>query len=244
MTDMDLIAFFTTYWWQLALTAISCYAFGGINFAILFSKAIKHEDIRTVGSGNAGTTNIFRVFGLRMGALTFLCDAFKGVFVCLLCKYIFAHTNCSLAFMHWAGLFVVLGHVFPPYYKFRGGKGVATSIGVCATTHPLLMLCCVLPMLAIIFIVDRMSVMSILFAVFMIVWHWTMLVSVEGIAGCAFLTAMFVVVLFAHRHNILRIVQGKELRTGVRGKFLHRKTDNTDLIIKEKDNVCDRDDKI
>lgn len=227
---MDGAAFFSTYWWQLALVAVACYAFGGINFAILFSKAIKHEDIRTVGSGNAGTTNVFRVFGLGMGALTFLCDSLKGVFVCLLCKFIFAYTNCPLAFMYWAGLFVVLGHVFPPYHKFRGGKGVATSIGVCAVTHPLLMLCCVLPMLAIIFIVDRMSVMSILFAVFMIVWHWVVLLPTDGVVGCAFLTAMFAVVLYAHRHNILRIFRGKELRTGVRAQVLRRRKKQDDTV--------------
>lgn len=220
---MNFAEFFSTYWWQVALVALFSYALGGVNFAILFSKAIKHEDIRTVGSGNAGTTNVFRVFGLKMGALTFLCDSLKGVLVCCVCKFAFAQTSCALAFEYCAGFFAVLGHVFPAYHGFRGGKGVATSIGVCAVTQPLLVLYCVLPVLAIIIIVDRMSVMSILLSVFVAAWHWLVLLESVGIVSCAFVSAMFAVVLFAHRHNIVRIFKGKELRTGVREQLFGKR---------------------
>lgn len=213
---------FVNYWWQLISVAVACYLIGGINFAILFTKAIKHEDIRQKGSGNAGTTNVFRVFGLRMGALTFLCDALKGVVVCVACLLIFKSTNRALDFEYWAGIFVVLGHIFSVYNNFRGGKGVATSIGVCFVLHPILMLCCVIPICAVIFIVDRMSVMSLLFSVFMIVWHWTVLRESVGISACVFITIMFAFVIFAHRHNIVRIFTGKELRTGVRRKILRK----------------------
>lgn len=207
---------FANCWWQMVLVALASYLLGGINFAILFTKSIKHEDIRAVGSGNAGTTNVFRVFGLGMGALTFLCDSLKGVVACLVCKFVFANCEFSVAIQYWAGLFALLGHIFSPYHKFRGGKGVATSIGVCITMQPLLMLCCVLPIIAVIFVTDRMSVMSILLSLFLTVWHWAVLLPTVGLPACVFVSVMFAAVLFAHRHNIVRILQGKELRTGVR----------------------------
>ena len=213
---------FANYWWQLILVAVASYAFGAVNYAILFSKLIKHKDIRQEGSGNAGTTNVFRVYGLRMGALTFLCDVLKGVVPTLLCMFIFRFTGREYDFMYWAGLFVVIGHIFPAFHKLRGGKGVAASIGVCLVTQPIVTLCCVLPAVALIFILDRMSVMSILFSIFFIVWHWTMLLDEVGLCSCIFVTVMFCAVLFAHRHNIVRIFQGKEMRTGVRRKLLRK----------------------
>lgn len=213
---------FANYWWQLLLVAVVAYAFGGVNYAILFSKVIKHKDIREMGSGNAGTTNVFRVFGLRMGALTFLCDVLKGVVPALACMFIFRFTDRETDFMYWSGLFAVLGHIFPVFHQLRGGKGVATAIGVCLVVQPILTLCCVPPAIALIFAVDRMSVMSILFSIFLTVWHWTMLLDDVGLASCVFVTCMFVAVLFAHRHNIVRILTGKEMRTGVRRKILRK----------------------
>lgn len=213
---------FANYWWQLILVAVAAYVFGGVNYAILFSKLIKHRDIREVGSGNAGTTNVFRVFGLRMGALTFVCDVIKGVVPTLLCMFIFRFTKRETDFMYWAGLFAVLGHIFPVFHRLRGGKGVATAIGVCLVVQPILTLCCVPLAIALIFAVDRMSVMSILFSIFLTVWHWTMLLDDVGLVSCIFVTCMFVAVLFAHRHNIVRILTGKEMRTGVRRKILRK----------------------
>lgn len=218
--------FFGEYWWQLCVVAVLSYAVGDINFAILFCRKIKREDIRNFGSGNAGTTNVFRVFGFGMGALTFVCDALKGVAVCLACRFAFAQTGFPLTFEYWAGLFAVLGHVLPFYHGFRGGKGVATSIGVCLTVQPILTLCCVLPVLLVIVLTDRMSVMSILFSAFMIVWHWTMLRSEIGVVACSMLTAMFALVLVAHRKNIVRIALGKELRTGVASQIFRKNVKN------------------
>ena len=90
--------FFQDYWWQLILVAAISYLIGCVNYAVVFSKAIKHEDIRSLGSKNAGTTNMFRVFGLRMGALTFLCDALKGVIPSLVCRFLFADADVARTF--------------------------------------------------------------------------------------------------------------------------------------------------
>lgn len=225
------------YWWQFCLVAVVCYMIGNINFAVLFSRAIQKKDVRTCGSGNPGTTNMFRVFGLRMGVLTFVCDCLKGVFCCLVARAVFLLLNDDAAVTqigYFAGLFAVLGHVFPVIYRFRGGKGVATAISVMFCNQPILMLCCVLPIIVIILITDRMSVMSLLYAVFMIIWSWTMLLSSIGPFACVTITVMFVVVIFAHRHNIARIFTGKEVPTGVR-KALRGKSDHRLQELKERE---------
>ncbi len=228
---------FVTYWWQLVLVAAGGALVGSVNFSILFSHLFKRTDVREYGSGNPGTTNMFRVFGLRMGALTFLCDALKGVVACLVSAFIFDKVGFEPAAVttakHVAGLFAVLGHVFPVYYGFKGGKGVATSIGVMFCLEPLVTLCCVLPIIALVLITDRMSVMSICYAVFNIVWAWAASLGEIGAFNACLVTVMFAVVLFAHRHNIVRLVKGHELPTGVRralkGKasVLYEKPDKT-----------------
>lgn len=220
---------FVKYWWQFCLVAVASYFVGNINFAVIFSKLIEKRDVRELGSGNPGTTNMFRVFGLRMGVLTFICDCLKGVICCLLSRWIFTVFNDDAVLIqisYFAGLFAVLGHIFPIIYRFRGGKGVATSIGVLLVNQPILMLCCIVPAILIILISDRMSVFAILLSLFMIVWCWAVLYDRIGAFACAAFTLMFVLVIFAHRHNIARIFTGREARLGVRkalrGKSEHR----------------------
>ena len=218
---------FVQFWWQFCIVAVLSYCIGSINFAVIFSRVIKKSDVRSVGSGNPGTTNMYRVFGLRMGALTLVCDMAKGVICCLISYFVVRILGQEAAIQaeYLAGLFAVLGHVFPVFYRFRGGKGVATSIGVLFCVQPILMLCCILPMIAVILLTDRMSVMSLLLSVFMIVWTWTMLMPQIGLFCCVMLTLICVVVIFAHRHNIVRLCTGKEnslgLRRALRGKGDH-----------------------
>lgn len=173
-----------------------------------------------MGSKNAGTTNMFRVFGLRMGALTFLCDALKGVIPSLVCRFLFADADVALTFAYWSRAFCRDWAHFPRFLQLVGRKGVATSIGVCFVVQPLLSLYCVLPLFLLVFVVDRMSVMSLTLATFMIVWHWAVLSESVGVVACTFVTVMFALVILAHRGNILRIVTGKEPKTGLRRKLL------------------------
>ena len=214
------------------MVAVCCYALSNVNFAIAFSKLFKKSDVRDYGSGNAGTTNMFRVYGLRMGALTFVCDTMKGVACCLLTKLIFGWSTVeAITAGYIAGLFAVLGHVFPVYHRFRGGKGVATSIGVAFSLQPILSLCLVIPFCVILLLSDRVSIASLFLSVFMIVWSWVIfgLGADPGIiygnvdAFCCLLTTVsYAVVIFAHRYNIARIFTGKEpptnLRKALRGK--------------------------
>ena len=120
----------------LAIFATISYLFGNINWAIIISK-IKKVDIRKMGSGNPGTLNMSRNLGLKAGLLTFFLDILKGVIPTLLvflftCDKVFNHTEFIVADVgvFLCGFFAVLGHIYPVFLKFKGGKGIATTIGV------------------------------------------------------------------------------------------------------------------
>ena len=121
------------FWWQLLLGAIAVYLICNTNFAIIISKNIKDKDIRTVGSGNPGTTNMIRAFGFKWGALTFLLDAAKGAISVAAGLIIFNAISGNEVVVRFAGylyaMCAILGHVFPVCLKFKGGKGFATTIG-------------------------------------------------------------------------------------------------------------------
>ena len=129
---------FREYIGWLILIAVASYFFGGVNISIIFSK-LKKKDIRTQGSGNPGTLNMSRTFGMGVGVFILVLDIFKGVIptmVAGLCfdGIFFDGTNFEMSDLtsYLAGFFVVLGHIFPIYHKFKGGKGIATTIGVFA----------------------------------------------------------------------------------------------------------------
>lgn len=214
------------YWWQLLLVALGSCLFGSVNYSVIFSRLFKKADVRDYGSGNPGTTNMFRVFGLRMGALTFAFDCLKGVVCCLIARLVFAEAGEQVAVTagYVAGLFAVVGHVFPVYYGFKGGKGVATGMGVMLVMQPLVMLCALPVAIVIIIVTDRMSVMSMLLCVFYFVWAWVVILPDNGAVCAIIVTLIFTVVFFAHRHNLSRLLRGKELPTGVR-KALRGKSD-------------------
>lgn len=229
---------FVSYWWQFILLAIGSYLLANVNFAVIFSNLFKKSDVRQHGSGNAGASNMFRVYGLSMGAITFVCDVLKGVIPCVLARYaiypfISDDVNVAITAGYVAGLFAVVGHIFPVFYHFKGGKGVATAIGVCFTLQPMLSVCLILPCVAVLLIFDRTSVMSLFLSVAEIVWCWVfyavhyewkvMYANIDAFC-CLLTTIMFVLVIFAHRKNILRLVKGEENRTGIR-KALRGKAD-------------------
>lgn len=220
------------FWWQLLIVAAGSALVGSINFSILFSHLFKKADVRDYGSGNPGTTNMFRVFGLKLGALTFVFDALKGFVPCLVAKLVFQsfqlEQNAVDLAMFVAAVCAVLGHVFPVYYGFKGGKGVATSMGAMLCIDPLLMLCIFVPFVVLVLITDRMSVVSILYAVFGIVWAWVVYLPNVGVVASICVTLTFATVLFAHRHNMVRIVKGHELPTGVRRALRGKSTSEYD----------------
>lgn len=123
-------------WYWLPVGAIVCYFLGCFNFAVLISK-FKNDDIRSVGSGNPGAMNISRRYGLKVGLVNFFCDALKGAIPVLVAyfvfrNYYFAGTQVIVSdfLRYFYALFALLGHIFPVTMKFRGGKGVSTTIGL------------------------------------------------------------------------------------------------------------------
>ena len=113
------------------LVAIIAYLIGSINFSVILSKKFAGFDVREKGSGNAGTTNMLRSVGKKAAAITLICDILKGVVaigIAILFGYI-PDMNKELL-LQIAGIAVILGHTFPVFFGFKGGKGVATSLGV------------------------------------------------------------------------------------------------------------------
>ncbi len=127
---------FADGWYYFLLAAVACYLIGCFNFAVLISH-FKKKDIRYVGSGNPGTMNMTRTFGMKVGVINFFCDVIKGgvpamVGYFLFKDYVFAGTCVSVADFarYFFGVFVIIGHIFPVTLKFKGGKGIASTFGV------------------------------------------------------------------------------------------------------------------
>ncbi len=229
--------FFAEIWWQILLLAIGSYLVGNVNFAILISK-LKKKDIREQGSGNPGTMNMLRNFGIKIGLLTLILDALKGFLPTLAGKLIFAGMAAPNGFC-WSdltaflcGLFAVIGHIFPVFLGFKGGKGVATTIGIFVCMQPLTAIALFLLMLIYIYKFEYGSVGSMLFVTCLSIIEF-IYYAVKYQDNFGVESGMLYVVLallcflcyFAHRSNIKRLIRGKENRTKLKdmiAKFLKR----------------------
>ena len=205
--------------WQVVVIAIIAYLLGSINPSIILSKLLKKEDIRTQGSGNAGTTNTLRVLGKGPAAIVLLIDVLKAVVAVLLGTWIASLGNYTaeefLKLHDYAimasGIGAILGHNWPIYYGFKGGKGVATSLGVLLVIEWKIGLVCLIFALAVIILSRMVSLGSISTAIL-----YPVLVCVLGEAFSdkwlyiAFSLILAVFVLFRHRSNIKRLLSGTE----------------------------------
>ncbi len=188
-------------WFVIVILA---YLLGSIQFGVLISRK-KNIDIRSFGSKSTGTTNVFRVLGAKASLFTFLGDCVKGVVSALIGLWVMGRLGACVC-----GFAVIIGHLFPVFEKFRGGKGVATTIGVCMVLNPIL--CLVLTVLAVIGvgIVRVVSVFSITaIALFSVINCFLCGGFVPEIILCL---AILLLVLWAHRSNIRRIMDGTEFK--------------------------------
>ena len=186
--------------------AIASYFIGGLSPAIFLSKLVTGNDIRESGSGNAGATNMLRHVGVRAGLLTFILDVLKGVIPTLLAMLIFNRFAPYAAYA--AGLFVVVGHIFPVFLGFRGGKGVATSFGVLLVLQPLLSVVLVLVAFAIMFATGYVSLGSIVAAALFPICSY--LIAPIGWQFATFSLVVCGLMIFMHRENIKRLIKGTE----------------------------------
>lgn len=196
---------------MLIIIGIIAYFIGSVSFSYIFTKKIKKQDIREKGSGNAGTTNVLRSYGWKMGLLTLVCDLLKGVAAALIGLWI-----AQEAGLYVAGMFVIVGHNWSVYLKFKGGKGIAATTGVLLVIMPI-------PTI-------------IIFGVCVLIVYLTKIMSVGSIIGliasaaAAFfvqpgdtfmhITVIIIAVLgvFSHRENIKRLAHGNENKLSVSKK--------------------------
>lgn len=189
---------------KLVLVAILSYIIGSLPAAFLIGKIFFNKDIRTMGSGNVGTTNAIRNFGKLAGLSTFALDLLKGSFACFLGKKIGLDNG-----MYIAMLFVVLGHMYSFVLHFKAGKGVATTFG------------------ALLFVDTKLAIS--LFIIFLIIFLLTRIVSLSSISMCVITSVMAIykyglstftfvililasIILIKHRDNIKRLIKGEEKR--------------------------------
>lgn len=193
------------------LVCLLAYGFGNFATSYIVGKVSAGIDIRKHGSGNAGATNTFRVLGMKMGIVTFVGDALKGALAVLI-GYLIAGENGK----YLAGMFVVIGHIWPVVLGFKGGKGVATTIGVMIAAMPLYVLMIAPFGILVIAITKYVSLASVLGMFSMPI---VMLVRGENTATVAFGTIVAAMSIFAHRSNIKKLMHGTE------SKFSFKKKD-------------------
>ncbi|MBQ3864730.1 MAG: glycerol-3-phosphate 1-O-acyltransferase PlsY [Clostridia bacterium] len=185
------------------LCAVIGYLLGCISSGILITKAFSHVDIRSRGSGNAGATNVYRVLGALPSLLTLLCDMLKGVLACLIGSWL-----CGRNGMLLAGLCTILGHNFPVFFRFKGGKGIATTIGCMLMIQPIFGLVGLIGGLIAIFFVRIVSIVSLcgafLYIVLTPVFHW------GDWLLCGYAAIVGILAIWQHRSNIKRLADGTE----------------------------------
>lgn len=191
--------------------AIVAYVIGSINFAVIFSRKFAGFDVREKGSKNAGTTNVLRTVGKKVALITLLCDILKGVaaiLVALLAQVMWEGFDIA-TLKYIAGFMVILGHTFPIFFEFRGGKGVATAIGVLLMLNWKIGLICLIFGILIIAVSRMVSLGSISAAVLFPVLTLFIQEDVK-LVGIIFSFLIALLVVFNHRSNIKRIKEGKE----------------------------------
>jgi len=208
------------------IMAIIAYLIGSANFSIIISKKMAGFDVREKGSGNAGTTNMLRSVGKKAAAITLLCDILKGVVsigIAIILGNIIKDTNRELL-LQIAGIAVVLGHTFPIFFGFKGGKGVATSLGVLLLSNWQIGLISLVFAVALMALTRMVSLgacaAAVLFPVLTLFINSNYTVLTEGKSGNVYLVysiILAVIVLYNHRSNIKRILNGTENRLSFKG---------------------------
>jgi glycerol-3-phosphate acyltransferase PlsY len=225
--------YFLTY----AVGALACilipYLIGSINPAILISREVYHEDIRQYGSGNAGSTNMLRTYGKKAAGLTFACDFLKAVISCFLGLLIWEMNGLGLA-----GFFVIFGHMYPIFEKFRGGKGVACLCAVVLITSiftnnwiapfiPFTFIFLALVFLAVVIGTQYVSMASVTGA-FLYPVILKSLSNGEQAGLCVAMAALSAVfVIFKHRENLKRIYNRTESKINFK-KTSKKKIENSE----------------
>lgn len=202
------------------LSAVLGYLIGNLQSAVIISKFLYKDDVRNHGSGNAGSTNMLRVFGLKSGLVTFIGDLIKGILAVLVGRWIAGETGAYIA-----SVSVVLGHCFPVFLQFRGGKGVASTLGIAWMLNPLFA-----------------AVMTAWAAVMVLLTRTISIVSLSGITLYLILVLVFasnntgfviafsllwLLIVLRHTDNIKRLLKGEESKVFEKKQAKKKKETNT-----------------
>lgn len=223
---------------KFVILIIFSYFFGNISFARLVSK-VNGKDITKSGSGNPGTMNMLRTSGFKAGLITLILDVMKGAIPTFLGLILFIHDTDVMQHiaMFVAGFCVILGHIYPVCYKFKGGKGVACAIGIFLVSNPLWLLFMFVIAFLYLWFFDYGSIASFIIVSAMIIIEGFNPVTSKNIFIPILLFLIFGLIIFAHRQNIYRLLVGKEnkanLKKSIRKQVGDKKKQSKELYKQE-----------
>lgn len=193
------------------LVVVLAYLLGSLSFAVIVSKAMGMADPRSYGSGNPGATNVLRSGKKKAAILTLLGDALKGLVAVLLAKYFLDAGSITEATVAWVALAVLIGHMWPVFFGFKGGKGVATAVGVLFALSWPVALICTLVWLVMAFGLKISSLAALVATVLSPVLAW---VFIDEASWCWAVLIIAIMVLYRHKSNIQNLLSGKETKIG------------------------------
>ncbi|MEO7801769.1 MAG: glycerol-3-phosphate 1-O-acyltransferase PlsY [Ginsengibacter sp.] len=207
-----------------AISIILAYLIGSIPTALIISRKYFGIDIRDYGSGNMGATNSFRVLGAHFGTIVMIADMLKGIFAVALYNFFphYLHNELDRTnFMIGLGLAAVVGHIFPVWANFKGGKGVATLFGMILAIQPIVAASCVGVFLLVFYLTRYVSLSSILAGIALpicVLWIY----NEKELYYRVFAVAVAMLIVLTHQKNISRLLKGNESRVPIL-KFRDRK---------------------
>lgn len=205
------------------LSLVIAYLLGSLPTSYLIGRIFFGADIRATGSGNTGATNALRTFGPKVGAIVLIIDVLKGVAAILIARYLMRQTSMGYGFNlieSLSGLFVIIGHVYSVWLKFKGGKGVATAAGVFFTLMPLPVIFCLVLFAYIVYTTKYVSLGSVLAAgsLFIIELVSQLIMKFHNLPRLLLILIIAVLIIFRHKSNVKRLLSGSENKINFRVK--------------------------
>jgi glycerol-3-phosphate acyltransferase PlsY len=206
----------------LIISIVAAYLLGSIPSSVWYGIGYFGIDVRKQGSGNAGATNTFRVLGKRAGTVVMLIDVLKGWTATCLASMLFYMNEIGetelLVYKILFGIIAIIGHIFPVFVNFKGGKGIATLLGMVLAIHPELASVCITIFILTLIASQYVSLSSILATLAFPVLSWTGAFGHPEPLLIVFGFVMFVLVVFTHQKNIVRLLNGNENRVNIFGR--------------------------
>lgn len=201
---------------QVIAVIIVSYLLGSLNFALILSQLIYKEDIRNYGSKNAGTTNMMRIYGKKAALFTIIGDIAKGIIAIIISRIIWDTSICPYV----AGLACIIGHVLPVFYKFKGGKGVATGAAIVLMINPIIFLIMISIFILIVVFTKYVSLASCMTALSfpLLIYIIEINNTQQCVPSLILSITMILLIIYKHRTNIKRLIKGQESKVNFKNK--------------------------